>query len=467
MTPAEPIISVSGLRGIVGNSLTPDLAIRYVAAFCASIPAGPIVVTRDGRQTGQMLREAIRAAIVASGRNCLDADIAATPTTGILIRHLAAAGGIQITASHNPAAYNGIKLFSDKGRVIPADAGERVLEAYHQAAFTWASHEQMGRVESVTDTVSEHLRLVTASIDLPSIKNRRFRVLLDSNHGAGSVVGGPLLDALGCQATLLDKNPDGRFAHPPEPIAEHLLSVAEQARGTNADVTFCQDPDADRLAIIDENGRYIGEECTLALCVEHILSRRSSNPEWEREKVAGKNQEAVVTNCSTSRMTEDIAKKFNAAFYQSAVGEANVVDQMQKHAAIIGGEGNGGVIDPQVGWVRDSFVGMAWILDMMATTNQPISQLADALPQYAIHKSKVALRRDAIERALAAVEHNFHDGTTSSRLDGLRINWNEGPWLLVRPSNTEPIVRVIAEAKTADHAERICCQAVEVLRRFG
>ena len=284
---SKPIISVSGLRGVIGESLTPDLAVRYVAAFCATLREGPIVVTRDGRATGPMLADAIRAAVTASGRACLDADVAATPTTGILVRDYSAAGGIQISASHNPPEYNGIKLFSSDGRVIPASAGEGVLAAYQGGVSAWVPHSRLGEVKPIVNSVSEHLRRMLATVDTNRIRDRRFRVVLDANCGAGSVLGTLLLKELGCQTTLLGGDPNGRFAHPPEPLVDNLASVAEKTSHIGADITFCQDPDADRLAIIDENGRYIGEECTLALCVEHVLNEKQGTEREETETGAG------------------------------------------------------------------------------------------------------------------------------------------------------------------------------------
>jgi phosphomannomutase len=298
------------------------------------------------------------------------------------------------------------------------------------------------------------LALVEQVVDVPQIRSRQFRVLLDANHGSGSVLGRPLLERLGCEVMVLGGEPDGHFAHPPEPTAENLAGVLAKVREARADVGFCQDPDADRLAIVDEHGRYLGEEYTLAICADHVL-RRTPGP--------------VVTNCSTSRMTEDLARKYGMPFFRSAVGEANVVDAMLRHRAVLGGEGNGGVIDPRVVLVRDSFVGMALVLNAMAARGMPISALADELPRYAIHKTKIEVARDVVAAALTSLERHFQD-STSDRLDGLRLDWRHpdgsGSWLLVRASNTEPIVRIIAEAPTTSEAERLCAEAIKVIGDF-
>lgn len=443
---SEPIISVSGLRGIIGESLTPEIALRYACAFAAGLPEGQLVVTRDSRPSGRMIGQIVQAGLAAMGRTVIDGQIAATPTTGVLIRQLGAAGGIQVSASHNPSQYNGLKLFSGQGRVIGAAEGEQVLHRYEKRAIRWVGHERLGQCTPCEDAIGHHLELVLATVDADRIRSRGFRVLLDSNGGAGSIFGRRLLEALGCHATLLGGDPDGRFLHPPEPIAENLATVCEQMRHAKADVGFCQDPDADRLAVIDETGRYVGEEYTLALCLDHVLRSR---------------QGPVVTNCSTSRMVQDLAERYGVPFFRTPVGEANVVERMQQEGAVFGGEGNGGPIDPRVGWVRDSFVGMALILDALAARDERLSEWVDSLPRYAICKTKVPMERDAVSAAFETLEQSFA-GTQPDRQDGLRLDWSDR-WLLVRASNTEPIVRVVAEAPTMDQAQSLCRQARELL----
>ncbi len=454
---SELIISVSGLRGLVGKTLTPEVAARYATAFAEIALPGPILITSDGRESGPMLAAAITQQLTAIGRDVFNGGVAATPTTGVLVRHLNAAGGIQISASHNPAEYNGLKLFSSEGRVIPAQEGEKVLARYQQnyPSSPKSTHvTSPGTVRHIADTITQHRELVLRLVKVARIQAKQFHVLLDANHGSGSVLGVPLLESLGCRVTVLGGTPDGRFAHTPEPTAENLSGVLAKVREVGAAIGFCTDPDADRLAVIDENGRYLGEEYTLAMCVDHVL--RSQVEPLLRP---------VVTNCSTSRMSEDLANKYGVPFFRSAVGEANVVDQMQTVQALLGGEGNGGVIEPQVGWVRDSMVGMAYLLDAMAARNLPISQLAEELPRYEIVKSKATVAREKIPAALAALEKHFSDAAFD-KLDGLRLDW-PGKWLLVRASNTEPVVRAIAEASTAQEAQRLCDESVEVLQTIN
>lgn len=443
----EPIISVSGLRGIIGESLDPTLAIRYSVAYAGLVEAdGPIIVTRDGRATGSMLAQAICSGLMAIGRDVIYADVAATPTAGILVREHRAAGGIQISASHNPPPYNGIKLFGSDGRVIPASAGEKVIEAYRANEAQWVSHDQLGEYTLLEDTVSEHLRLVLETVDVDRIKSKNFKVVLDSNHGAGSVLGRRLLEALGCDFQLMGDTPDGRFAHPPEPTESNLASVASMAVDFSADAVFCQDPDADRLAIIDENGKYIGEEYTLAITMNHALATRDGN---------------VVTNCSSSRMSADIASSHGCELHLSAVGEANVTDQMIALSAVYGGEGNGGPIDPRVGYVRDSFAAMAQVLDAMAATDKSITQLVADVPAYSIYKTKIEISRDNIPGLYDKLKNEFADATVST-MDGLRLDWAD-KWMLVRPSNTEPIVRAIAEARSMEEAKSLCDAAASLV----
>lgn len=442
----EPIITVSGLRGIVGETLTPEVAARYAIAFAAEAPPGEILVGRDSRPSGFMLASAVHVGLQAVGRTTIDAGIVATPTAGVLLRRHKAAGAVQITASHNPPPYNGLKLFSAEGRVISAGPGQKVLERYREGQPEWTTHDRIGEFHRCDDTITDHLRAVLETVDVERIRGRRFRVVLDSNHGAGGILGRRLLDELGCLVTLLGEQPNGRFAHPAEPTAENLAGVLKSVAEHEAEIGFCQDPDADRLAVIDHSGRYLGEEYTLAMCVDHVL-RRQKGP--------------VVANCASSRMSQDIAQRYGVPYFRSAVGEANVADAMIAQGAVFGGEGNGGPIDPRVGYVRDSFVGMALLLDAMAARETPIGQLADELPRYEIVKTKISLPPEKLPAALNALEKHFSDAT-ADRLDGLRLDWPDR-WLLVRGSNTEPIVRAIAEAPTAAEAARLCEVAARII----
>ena len=435
-SPVEPlIVSVSGLRGVVGVTLTPDVACRYVHAFAATLPPGPIVVGRDGRQSGPMLAAAIAEQLASHGRDVIDCGVAATPTIGVVVRERAAAGGVQISASHNPARYNGLKLFSAAGRVLTADAGREVLRGYESLPDgrpVVPADTPRGRVIP-HDGSAAHVDLVAACVDVEAIRRRNPTVWLDSGHGAGSRVARPLLEHLGCEVVIEGGTPDGLFEHEPEPTAENLAGLLPKIAACNADVGFFQDPDADRLAIATAGGRYIGEEATLALAVEAVLAKTPG---------------PVVVNCSTSGMTAAIARRLNLPCHVSKVGEANVVDEMLARGAVIGGEGNGGVIDPRVVLVRDSFIAMALVLERLAAEGTTVEALAAALPRLVMKKTKIGLspelRGPGLAAGLARIEAAFPEAA-SSRLDGLRLDW-PGGWLLVRASNTEPIVRIVAEA---------------------
>ncbi len=436
---SELIVSVSGVRGVVGESLTPEVALRFAAAWAAAAPPGVIVVSRDGRPSGKMLHAAVIAGLTAAGRSVLDVGIAATPTVGVLVQHYRAAGAIQITASHNPAEYNGLKLLSPEGRVIPDRSGREVLERYRTGKYDWVRFNRIGSVETCPDTITPHLNAILNTVDVEKISQRSFRVVLDSNHGAGSQLGLALLEKLGCQVIPRGEIPNGAFEPPPEPLAENLVGICQVVRECQADVGFCQDPDGDRLAIIDGSGRYIGEEYTLALCLHHRLKSRKG---------------PVVTNCASSRMNQDIAAKYGVPFFRSPVGEANVVDAMLAHDAVFGGEGNGGPIDPRVVLIRDSFVGIACVLEAMAEEGCSVADLVAQLPRYAIVKTKMSFPTEKLEAAYQAVTRRFRDGRTD-RMDGLRIDL-PNRWVLIRPSNTEPIIRIIAEAPREEEAMELC-----------
>lgn len=446
---SDLIISVSGLRGIIGSSLTPDVAVRYLAAYAAELPPGPVVVARDGRESGPMIRDAVASALVGCGRQVMDAGVAATPTVGYFLKTIGAAGGVQISASHNPAPYNGIKLFSSEGRVLGPLAGGMVRERFLSDSFNWRAHDSLGHVTRCGDPHVDHLEAVLETVDVEAIRSSGFRVLLDSNHGAGGLLGLRLLEDLGCEVVACGTIPDGRFEHPPEPTEENLTGIAQRLTRLGCDVGFCQDPDADRLALIDAAGCYIGEEYTVALCAMHRLAQHPG---------------PIVINCATSGMTEWLAKKHRVPCIRSAVGEANVADAMLANQAVYGGEGNGGPIDPRVGLIRDSFVAMAQILDLMAARRMTLAQLAGQLPRLAIYKSKATLSAAQLPQVFQQLEQRFADAKVD-RSDGLRLAW-EDRWLLVRGSNTEPIVRFIAEAPSMATAQDLCAVASKITAAF-
>ena len=433
------IVSVSGIRGKIGQGLGPEVATAFATALGTHTSAGPIVVSRDGRPSGSMLHHAVLAGLLSAGCNVHDVGVAPTPTCGLAVQRLRAAGAVQITASHNPAPWNGLKLFGPGGMVLTAEEGKRVQGVFEQRQFRQVRWNELGTVTPCVQAGEWHRDRILELIDPERVRVRRFRVFLDANGGAGGPLGRKLLESLGCTVVCRGCDADGRFLHEPEPVADNLRDVYPLVPQNNADLGLVLDPDADRLAIIDERGQYIGEEMTLALATRYRL-RRDRGP--------------VVINMSTSRVVEDIAKELGCPCARAAVGEANVAERMREIKAVFGGEGNGGVIDPRVGYVRDPFIGMALILSSLAEENKRLSQIVAALPAYHIVKDKYTADRAGLPDLFRRLEERWPDARRN-HLDGLRLDWNDR-WVHVRPSNTEPIVRVIAEAPKEVDARALC-----------
>ncbi len=433
------IVSVSGIRGVVGQGLTPAAALAFASALAAHTGGGKVAVSRDGRPSGSMLRHAVLAGLSAAGCEVYDLGVAPTPTVGLAVRALNAAGGVQITASHNPAPWNGLKLFGPDGRVLSASEGAKVRQLFEAGAARGVAWDELGTVQDYHKAEDAHRDRVLQLVDVPRVRAAQLRAFLDGNGGAGGPLGRKLLKSLQVETTCHGCDADGYFLHEPEPTAENLRELSPMVRHSGAHVGFALDPDSDRLALIDETGRYVGEELTLALAVQFRLGREKG---------------PVVINMSTSRVVEDIAARFGCPCHRSAVGEANVADRMLEVGAVIGGEGNGGVIDPRVGLVRDPFIGMGLVLNLMAETGRKLSELADVLPAYHIVKDKYTVSRERLPELFRALPGRFPQAKAND-LDGLRLDWPDR-WIHVRPSNTEPIVRVIAEAPRAEEAQALC-----------
>ena len=449
MTDAPLMLSVSGARGIVGKTMTPEVAHDYAAAFVSLLHerlgrVPKLCIARDSRPSGPELAKAAANAFVQCGCEVIDLGVVATPTAGVMIAALRADGGIIITASHNPTPWNGIKCLDGDGLAPPVQDAEEIIRRFHEK--TRSPECSSGTLENNTLGHDTHIAKVLGVIDPQPIQKKQFRVVLDSINGAGCVGGLRLLEHFGCDVLHLNGEPTGEFAHEPEPKEANLTDLCDAVIKFDADVGFAQDPDADRLAIVDENGRYIGEEYTLALAAEHWLSKNSS--------------ESTAANLSTSRMIDDIASSHGSKSFRSAVGEANVAGVMKEHGCIIGGEGNGGVIFPKVCWVRDSLSGIALILDLMQTRDETLSTLVRALPKYDIIKKTIDLVDlggiPAIDKEIVRLQKEYA-GEKQNHSDGLRIDFDEG-WVHVRPSNTEPIARVIAEAKDSLTAYKIAAR---------
>ena len=430
------IASISGLRGVVGDGLDPAIVAEFAAAYAAGLGPGPVVVGHDGRPSAHVFAPVVAASLAAVGRDVLVAGPATTPTIGVLVRHHGAAGGVQISASHNPPEYNGLKFFQPAGMVLGPAEGAALLGRLEHREFGWKRWDQLGEIRPLDDVDGPHLQKVLATVDVERIRRRNYTVALDACHGAGGRPGEALLRALGCAPLVIGGDPDGRYDHPPEPTEANLAVFARVVEAAGAAVGFAQDPDADRLAVVDERGRYIGEELTLALAARHRLAQEKG---------------PLVLNLSTSRAAADVAESLGCPVHRTAVGEVNVALRMIEAGAILGGEGNGGVIDPRVGYVRDSLVGMAMILDLMAARDEPLSTIVGSLPSYAMVKRKFPVGDanivNSYDDLIAA-----HPDAAADRRDGLRLDWADG-WVHLRGSNTEPVVRLIAEAADKSRAE--------------
>jgi phosphomannomutase len=455
------MVSVSGVRGTIGSTLTPQIACDFGCAFAAMLGAGKkVVIGRDTRPSGPMLRNAVAAGLLAGGIDVIDLGVATTPGTALMTGQLKADGGVVITASHNPQPYNGIKFLQPIGTGLTAATAARLKDLYDRRSFALADADHQGSESRNTRTHAQHVDAVTARVDPLAIAAKRFKVVLDSINGAGCVVTPMLLGQLGCTCAHLNGEATGRFAHAPEPVAENLAGLCQAVTRHKAMIGFAQDPDADRLALVDEFGVFIGEEYTLALAAAYVLTRRKGK---------------LATNLVTSRMIDDIAAAAGVTVVRAPTGEANVVEAMLREGCILGGEGGGGVIEPKVVPVRDSLVGIAYVLQYMTDTGLRLSQLVAQLPRYTMIKTKMPLpagangpgARDSVaagadgplaatQAILAATRKAFaaEIGATFNDADGLRIDLPAG-WVCVRASNTEPILRIIAEAKDAPTAQAL------------
>jgi len=441
------IMSVSGVRGLVGQTMTPTLAAEMGAAFGSHLGGGTVVVGRDSRASGGMLNGCLVGGLLAAGVNVVDLGVVSTPGVAVMIAEYSAAGGVVITASHNPAPWNGIKFLTAQGFAPPPDEAEKILARYREKRFTLAGADRVGQSTLDDSTHERHIAKVFEVLAVEKIKARRVKAVLDSVNGAGCVGGRMLLERLGCEIVQINGEPNGLFAHTPEPTAANLTGLCDAVKTHGADIGFAQDPDADRLAVVDDNGRYIGEEYTVALAAKHRLAQQTG---------------AIAVNLSTSRMVDDLAAQAGggAVIHRTRVGEANVAAAVIKERCILGGEGNGGVIDPRVVCVRDSFVGMGLILNLLADERKPLSEIVDAMPSYVMIKEKFEIDRARIDAWLHRAAAEL-DGTPNDA-DGLRIDWPEG-WVHLRPSNTEPIARVIAEAADDATAQALIRRVTDLL----
>ncbi len=443
----EPVISISGVRGIIGKSLTPEVITRFAASFGTYVKGGRVVVARDTRLSGEMVKYAVFSGLLSTGCEIIDLEITPTPTAQLLTEELKAEGGIVITASHNPSEYNGLKFISSAGTFLNSSQMRRLLNIYSQNKIKYPSFKITEIKNHHRGAITFHLKKSLSFLNPAKIAKKHFRVALDCCNGAGSVIAPLLLKRLGCRVSIINDKLNNPFPHPPEPIGENLSALCHLVRKKKADIGFALDPDADRLAIISEKGKPIGEDYTLALVTKFILSKKKG---------------PVVTNLSTSRVMDDVTGKFNCPLFRSRVGEINVVEEMKKRKAIVGGEGNGGIIFPPLHYGRDSLIGMGLILRYLSESGKSISQLVEELPSYQMMKKKIPVPRQGTKKSISEIK-KYYCREKINLLDGIRVT-GEDWWIHLRPSGTEPILRLILEAKTAKRAEELHKTVFELIK---
>ena len=445
-----PLIkSISGIRGTIGGApninLTPIDIVEFTAAFATFIKSRhkspSVVIGRDGRITGNSVKNLVIHTLVMSGIDVIDLDYSTTPTVEVSVVKYQATGGIIVTASHNPMDWNALKFLTEEGEFISAADGETLLRYIDAKSYSFVSYDQQGKVREVHDAVETHIDAILAldTIQPELIKSKGFKVVVDPVNSTGALAIPYLLDQLNCTYHMINSEMSGRFERVAEPRPENLHELCEEVRKNEADLGIAVDPDVDRVAFVDEKGRFIGEEYSLLLAADFILTKKKG---------------ATVSNLSSTRALKDLTESFGCEYSASAVGEVNVVEKMKEKKAVIGGEGNGGIIYPDLHYGRDALVGIAFVLNLMAERNKSLSSLRDSYEDYEIVKDKVDLQENTdVNRLLQQLEKEFTKENTNS-VDGLKIDFDHG-WVHIRKSNTENIIRIIAEARTTQEANEL------------
>ena len=444
------MVSPSGVRGIVGQTFTPEVVLRVAGAHASFLEPGPVVVGRDTRPSGEWVSRLTQAVLLATGHDVIDVGIAPTPTILYAIRHHRASGGIAITASHNPAPWNALKLFGPGGTFLAPAQSDEVARRARQGRPTWVPNSGVGSYREDTDAIRRHREAILAlpALNVERIRKRGFRVVIDATNGAGSEATPALLEALGCEVDRIFCEPDGRFPRVAEPLPENLGALGERVRATGAAIGFANDPDADRLAIVDERGVPIGEERTLQIAVDWALANHPG---------------PVAANSSTSMAIDVIAHRYGVPVHRTKVGEAHVAQKLIEIGGAIGGEGNGGVIYPALHATRDGLLAAAIALDWLSRDDRKLSVRTTELPQFAVVKRKLDLRLADLDALREELKRAFPDGERNV-LDGEKYLW-EDRWVQVRASGTEPIVRILAEARNEPAAAKLANLASEAVER--
>ena len=465
------IKSISGIRGTIGGpageGLTPVDIVKFTYAYCAKLrerkqPFGKkykVVVGRDARLSGEMVEQLVCGTLVACGVDVVKCGFASTPTTELAVTFSKADGGIILTASHNPRQWNALKLLNEHGEFLTAAQGQAILDCAESGDFDFAPVDELGHITE-HDFTDEHIESVLAlkAVDVPAIKAAHFKVVVDAVNSVGGIIMPRLLEKLGVKCIGLNCDPTGDFAHNPEPLPQNLVELSETVVREKADLGVSVDPDVDRLALIQEDGKPFVEEYTLVSVADYLLGLA--------EKEGVKNPK-TVSNLSSSRALRDVTEKHGGSYCASAVGEVNVTTKMHEIGALIGGEGNGGVIYPESHCGRDAMVGVALFLSNLAHLGIKVSEYKKTLPQYAIAKNRIDLSDSAlIDKILNAMKERFASEKVTT-IDGVKVDFEEKrEWVHLRRSNTEPIIRVYSEAPTMERAEALGNEVVALAKKI-
>lgn len=456
------ISSVSGIRGTIGGApkenLTPIDVVVFAAAYGSWLQSSAaksctVVVGRDARISGPMVQSLVQQTLVGLGIDVIDLGLSTTPTVEMEVIRQKAQGGIILTASHNPKQWNALKLLDSKGEFLSSTHSQRVLDIASNDSMNFSEVDSLGKVFTDNSYFDKHIDSVISLsyVNEKSIRNSNFRVVVDGVNSTGGIVVPMLLERLGVDVIKIHCDPNGNFPHNPEPLKEHLADLSKKVLETNADFGIAVDPDVDRLAFMDEKGILFGEEYTLVACADYVLNIKKGN---------------TVSNMSSTRALKDLTNKYGGSYTASAVGEVNVVESMKKNNAVIGGEGNGGIILPESHYGRDALVGIALFLSLLSEKKISVSELKKTYPLYFMSKKKINLNKDTnVDSILSIIKNNHNDDEINS-IDGVKIDLIDS-WVHLRKSNTEPIIRIYSEAKSQLEADKLAEEFIEKIKSIS